>query len=417
MDGPSGQACLALLAPRVRRDAAIDTLVEALYSAQAAWEDETLAAMPDELFPQAFRSAMRLIAEELACRDDEGQAALVDVLRADPEWPLGYEAAAAGWALEPEDARALIEFYAEQFGPEEPEQAAALAVLDAGDGAADAFTLPADATFALALHRLRLDLAVRVGDPAAARAVLAELLDDEGLSALKETVLGLFTEAAGLQVTTAEEAGASRIGGWPDVPAEWDWPLSESGAPLSLLAQLQLSELPLADLPAHGMLYFFYDAATQPWHSEDAPGAWQVRFHPAESGLAPRDPAPALSLPALSVVPVRFLAPDLHAWWLALDLASDQPGWREVQALVETVAAATPDVAHQVGGDRPPLQDAHPNDGLEDWGERYRLLLDLGPLRRLGLTWGDMGRLSFWVRQTDLARADFSDVLGILESH
>lgn len=77
--------------------------------------------------------------------------------------------------------------------------------------------------------------------------------------------------------------GVSRIGGVPDVPADFQWPYFEPqegdtdccgqplplGRPLPLdfIAQLDLSKLPRIDpaMPTSGWLHFFYDAKGQPW--------------------------------------------------------------------------------------------------------------------------------------------------------
>lgn len=73
---------------------------------------------------------------------------------------------------------------------------------------------------------------------------------------------------AGIRFTKAGEADygrvcSSRIGGEPDLPEEWAWPLTkeEVPVPMTFLAQLNLAELQgvdaTGDLPAKGMLYFF----------------------------------------------------------------------------------------------------------------------------------------------------------------
>jgi hypothetical protein len=54
--------------------------------------------------------------------------------------------------------------------------------------------------------------------------------------------------------------GASRIGGLPDVPADFEWPREADGSPLCFIAQINLADLPrLTDhpLPTTGMLSLF----------------------------------------------------------------------------------------------------------------------------------------------------------------
>lgn len=72
--------------------------------------------------------------------------------------------------------------------------------------------------------------------------------------------------------------GASKIGGCPDVPADFVWPYVTGGGicenddkphPLTFMAQFDLSELSPCDtenrLPKAGLLSFFYDDESQDW--------------------------------------------------------------------------------------------------------------------------------------------------------
>lgn len=68
-----------------------------------------------------------------------------------------------------------------------------------------------------------------------------------------------------LQVDAGVEAGASKVGGLPDVPAGFAWPEDDQGEPMALVCQISLAQVaPHADtpLPPSGMLYLFsiYDA-------------------------------------------------------------------------------------------------------------------------------------------------------------
>ena len=58
-------------------------------------------------------------------------------------------------------------------------------------------------------------------------------------------------------------AGCSKLGGRPDVADDFQWPLDNSGYPLSLLLQIDCADLAFLDreglLPTSGQLYFFYE--------------------------------------------------------------------------------------------------------------------------------------------------------------
>lgn len=72
--------------------------------------------------------------------------------------------------------------------------------------------------------------------------------------------------------------GKSRIGGKPEVPAGFEWPVYEK-KPLSFMAQINCEEASIYDkeelLPKTGILYFFYEMETMKWG-----------FHPKDKGCA-----------------------------------------------------------------------------------------------------------------------------------
>jgi hypothetical protein len=74
----------------------------------------------------------------------------------------------------------------------------------------------------------------------------------------------------------ATPVGASKLGGKPDVPADFVWPKFQK-RPLAFLAQLRMADLPAtvrADLalPTEGLLAFFFDSATEPSDSDAVKG-------------------------------------------------------------------------------------------------------------------------------------------------
>lgn len=80
------------------------------------------------------------------------------------------------------------------------------------------------------------------------------------LSKLPRQAINLLSERA-----TDEElsAGASKLGGFPDLPPGFQWPYWQ-GKPQSFIAQINLSELPRIEqrdlLPDRGLMLFFYDS-------------------------------------------------------------------------------------------------------------------------------------------------------------
>lgn len=86
--------------------------------------------------------------------------------------------------------------------------------------------------------------------------------------------------------------GLSKIGGKPDLPADFQWYRNENGEALAFLMQINCSELHKYDkdniFPETGMLYFFYDLENQAWFSDDNGGKGYAVFYcdNAESELA-----------------------------------------------------------------------------------------------------------------------------------
>lgn len=95
------------------------------------------------------------------------------------------------------------------------------------------------------------------------------------------------------------EMSASKIGGKPAVPAEFEWP-TYTGAicgeessekktrPLSFLAQIDLKEISVLDkehrLPDDGILSFFYDLETMTWGFDpDDKGSARVFYFPKDT--------------------------------------------------------------------------------------------------------------------------------------
>lgn len=79
------------------------------------------------------------------------------------------------------------------------------------------------------------------------------------------------------------QLGQSKIGGLAHLPPDFVWPVFK-GAPLHFVAQINLSELPpgpvAAELPAKGLLYFFYADGLPVWgHDLEDRGAAVVQHY------------------------------------------------------------------------------------------------------------------------------------------
>lgn len=239
--------------------------------------------------------------------------------------------------------------------------------------------------------------------------------------------------------------GASRFGGQPDLPSDFDWP-SYEGRPHAFLAQLDLSAIPrgdATDLPDAGWLVFFYECETMKWGFDPADrGSALVRFIPPTAQLHRREPpvrneyTDAFHACSLFFVPTidpvdpfdelmesikSQLSDEEEQAYFDFEQAIRTPGWyhhilgnpqiiqngmrRECQLAANGVYVGNPEGyqserAKQLA------------DGWRDW----ELLLQIdtdeeGP----GWMWGDGGRLYLWMRRDDMRARKFEAAWLILQ--
>lgn len=183
-------------------------------------------------------------------------------------------------------------------------------------------------------------------------------------------------------------AAASKLGGRPDVPADFVWPVLKK-QPLVFVGQLQLSDLPTSvatdlDLPRKGLIAFFISAS-------DNPVGRAISFPGTPKKLAPAalQDVPAFDAMALAVKEIWTPPP--------VELVSTLVGGDETAERIYAAAFADHERAsdgtaqHRVGGYSLPGQGTPENDG-------ERLLLQIDSDDACGMTWGDAGRLYFLIR-------------------
>jgi len=255
--------------------------------------------------------------------------------------------------------------------------------------------------------------------------------------------LALPHAAPAVHLVAGAGGSSSHLGGSPALPDGFDWP-SRSGAPLAFIARLDLAELrralPVEWLPPSGSLLFFYDAQKQPWGFDPADrDGWAVLRLPESAvtagGGGIRAPGgEALPRRGIAFQPVRSLPSSERSAIAALRFSyAEQDAY---EALRDRPFGGRPQ--HQVGGFPSPVQ----GDGMElecqlashglycgdESGYRdpraaaleagaadWRLLLQVDSDDDLGVMWGDLGRIYFWVREEDARAGDFSRVWLVLQ--
>lgn len=238
----------------------------------------------------------------------------------------------------------------------------------------------------------------------------------------------------------SNQIGASKFGGWPDIPTQFDWP-KYNGHALVFVAQIRLEDVKQYDLdrllPMGGIMYFFYDlvsAGYDPLHR----GAWQICIgNTGVRGLARAvppttlDPGIQCELPPCSLSFRSAISlPDPNSALVAsLDLSDD-----EFEQYVEVVGPPS----HQLlgyprlvqgemelecqlasnglyCGDETGYKDPRRSE-LESGSAEWHLLLQLATDTKAGFNWGDDGIVYYWMRRADLGSMRFDRAWLIQQS-
>ncbi|MBV8210131.1 MAG: DUF1963 domain-containing protein, partial [Burkholderiaceae bacterium] len=195
-------------------------------------------------------------------------------------------------------------------------------------------------------------------------------------------------------------------------------------------------------LPNAGSLLFFYDVEGQPWGFDPADrGKWAVLHLP---DLAePSVPGAKDDFTASTTIPFRYLdlrridsPPSDERLEKMENLKLTDPEFEVLQKVTESLFEQAP--RHQVGGYPCPVQsDAmelesqlashglYCGDGtgykdprasaLRPGAAEWRMLLQFDSDDGLGLMWGDVGRLYFWVQEPAARKGDFSNSWLVLQ--
>lgn len=239
-----------------------------------------------------------------------------------------------------------------------------------------------------------------------------------------------------LWLTPASKACFSKLGGAPDLPAGFVWPLGDQG-PRDFVAQLDLEEVRGADgpewLPDKGRLYAFYDEERQ-GRADLVTITYSLEVVASPSG----QPEPAFTERAVAFAP----AMSLPSWdWLNVDPREfsgdyDEEAWSSLDRIEQR---PTPSDApeHRIGGYPTEIQSArlsieceHLARGLPDPNYRHaippdieasakawRLLLQIDSDAQLKMNWVDSGLLYLFIRESDARRGDFSQTVALCQFH
>lgn len=257
-------------------------------------------------------------------------------------------------------------------------------------------------------------------------------LQPHAAAILKQARRAIFLET--FEVGQPPAFGATRFGGWPDLPASVEYPRDEEGGLYTFMAQLNLAELaPLQNyLPRQGWLYFFMadDQEIEGPVVSYFPGSVQelLPFVPEPdhkfSNYDRQEPYPSYpAKPRLSwSLPNIYASHSYGAGRFGDDLhhfeALDRMAYQMTPDPYSSLAHPE-DKVHSINAhvftqhESPEEQAAKAKMGeASEW--MNLLSIDADP--RVGFCFWDAGTLTFTVHKKDLAIADFSNISISLES-
>lgn len=278
---------------------------------------------------------------------------------------------------------------------------------------------------------------------------ILQLIQKNNLTDFADRIMAAIKPAIHISKVKTQEGviGASRFGGMPDIPTDFEWVLRED-IPLSFLAQINCADLQgftsAKNLPSSGMLYFFYDAIEQPWGFDPSDrGSSAIIYHPSTENLIPSTLPEGADIdngwlfPAYAVQFREILSLPNYDSQAFEQLSISQNSVDDYVNLIvdvnELMAANEP--IHQMLGHSSNIQGdmqlecqlilhgINYGDGysesiakdLEAGASDWLLLLQLDSDDDLGMMWGDMGMLYFWIQESSLQSKRFDEAWTILQ--
>ncbi|NJM98872.1 MAG: DUF1963 domain-containing protein [Phormidesmis sp. RL_2_1] len=289
---------------------------------------------------------------------------------------------------------------------------------------------------------------------------IEELLPQYQLARLAAPLHNIALPAIGLsfeKVSSDQPLMNSRLGGDAYLPKGFVWPANK-GRPLNFLLQIDLAELQPHNwqglLPMSGLLSFFYDLEEKPWgYDPNELDGFCVVHIPATERLEPYQGPEAEDSPSTHSI-------SFHSAWTIPHYGSRAFDWlvgtnrisREEEALYIDLSAQIENLYSpvtydkhfdKIGGYHRMLGHSMNIQGdmqleaqlvsnglycgdssgykdpkrkvLEAGAEDWLLLLQLDSDDNVGLMWGDIGMLYFWIHRDDLAQQRFSKVWMTLQ--
>jgi len=303
---------------------------------------------------------------------------------------------------------------------------------------------------------------------------LATIISKAGLSSVEQQLSSFHSPAVKITSKASKKSGwhqpgkrgapalgASRLGGWPDLPAGQGWPHWQD-RPMSFLAQINLAEVhavnPGLHLPATGLLLFFMGCDSETFEDDtfgfdtymvdlllgserNHRGGWQV-IYAAEGDELERliyDGAikPQLFQPCqVKLQMVSKSLPDEHTvaydrfklsddqrdqYNEVLDLLAAENPENQLMGYPELIQFTPPEwyCAGVLSGRQAftfPDQDSEAYNALQEQACDWTLLLQLSSDDNPDFLWGDGGHLYFYGKREQMAGGQFDETWLFFEN-
>ena len=244
-----------------------------------------------------------------------------------------------------------------------------------------------------------------------------------------------------LQLLQAPGSTRSYFGGDPDLPQDVPWPC-KSGKRLTFVARLSLAEIAaehrLDWLPETGALLFFYDVDEMPWGFDPKDrGSWvvvsvpdlaepvRVQSRAGGNSIGGRSIrfAALRSMPSpdrAQVSGLKLNDAELDAF---CDLSERSYGHcpkHQIGGFPQVVQADGMELECQLASNgvycgNPAGYKSSRASELGPGAAEWRLLLQVDSDDDLGVMWGDVGMIYFWVQEHAARTRDFSNVWLVLQ--
>lgn len=240
---------------------------------------------------------------------------------------------------------------------------------------------------------------------------------------LSEELGKMYRNAIYIEAAESAEVypGCSKIGGFPDVPADFQWMRSNEGNALTFLMQINCEEIHPLDkdniFPEKGMLYFFYDFDSEPWDSEE--NGYAVCYYDGDIPELQPCPFPddrgsgyfkyAEENCVINEQPVKFFsAPDLPEYDDNED-AAEKYSYEEYEAARYKLLGYDPDDYSEEYFKLSGYSNSIQYGLSEEFDSSYVQLCQLSTFEcdGCGFMFGDGGSLYFYIKKEDLSSRQF----------